>query len=344
MKHYFSLLLIAALAFSLQSNAQTNKEPFLTKNISASIKNVKVQTSGGSITVDGAGEGQTRIEMYVQANGNNNNLSKEEIQSRLERDYAIEIITNNQQVSAIAQQKNKNFNWRDQLSISFKVFVPKNVSTDLNTSGGSISISNVSGEQDFRTSGGSLSVENVKGKINGKTSGGSIEVLNSDDEIDLSTSGGSIAAKDCSGNIRLRTSGGSLEFMRLKGNIEASTSGGSVRGKDIMGDVNAHTSGGNVEFDNVSGSLKASTSGGNIDVDMTKLDKFLTLSNSGGNVRLTVPKNQGLDLNLRGNRVKSAALNNFSGSMEDDELKGTINGGGAQVTVRGGGNIQLAFK
>lgn len=344
MKNYFAVFLIAALAFSLQINAQTNREPFLTKNFSATIKNVKVQTSGGSITVDGAGEGQTRIEMYVQANGNDKNLSKEEIQSRLEKDYAIEIITNNQQVSAIAQRKNKNFNWRNELSISFKVFAPKNVSTDLNTSGGSINISNVSGVQDFKTSGGSLSVANVKGKINGRTSGGSIQVSNSNDEIDLSTSGGSIAAKDCSGNIRLRTSGGSLDFKGLRGNIEASTSGGSVRAKDIVGDVDAHTSGGNLDFENISGSLKASTSGGNIDVDMTKLDKFLTLSNSGGNVRLTVPKNQGLDVNLRGDRVKTTALSNFSGSMEDDELKGKINGGGAQVTVKGGGNIQLAFK
>jgi DUF4097 and DUF4098 domain-containing protein YvlB len=344
MKNYFSAFLIAALAFSLQINAQTNKEPFLTKNFPASIKNVKVETSGGSITVDGAGEGQTRVEMYVQANGNNNNMSKEEIQSRLEKDYAIEIITNNQQVSAIAQRKNKNFNWRDQLSISFKVFVPKNVSTDLNTSGGSISISNVSGEQDFKTSGGSLNVANVKGKINGRTSGGSIQVSDSDSEIDLSTSGGSIAAKDCSGNIRLNTSGGSLDFKRLKGNLQAKTSGGSVHGKDIEGDVDAHTSGGNISFDNMSGSLKASTSGGNINVEMTKLDKFLTLNNSGGNVQLTVPKNQGLDLNLRGNRVKSTTFTNFSGSMEDDEVKGQMNGGGAQITVKGSGNVQLAFR
>jgi hypothetical protein len=344
MKNYFSASLVAVLAFCLQTSAQTNKEPFLTKNFAASIKNVKVQTSGGSIAVEGVAEGQTRIEMYVQANGNNNTLSKEEIQERLEKDYAIEIITNNQEVSAIAQRKNKITNWRNELSISFKVFAPKKLATDLKTSGGSITISNVTGQQDFKTSGGSLSVAKVKGKINGKTSGGSIQVSDSDSEIDLSTSGGSIAAKDCSGNIKLNTSGGSLDFTRLKGNIQAKTSGGSVKGQDITGDVDAHTSGGNIAFENISGSLKASTSGGNINVEMTKLDKYLTLSNSGGNVRLTVPKNQGLDLNLKGNRVKSTALSNFSGSMEDDELNGKINGGGAQITVKGNGNVQLAFK
>ena len=77
---------------------------------------------------------------------------------------------------------------------------------------------------------------------------------------------------------------------------------------------------------------------------MTKLDKYLTLQNSGGSVHLTVPKNQGLDLNLKGDRVKSTALSNFSGSMEDDEVKGKINGGGALVTVKGNGSVHLAFK
>jgi hypothetical protein len=344
MKKYLGLVLAVSFACFVQAKAQTDKTPFLTKNLAASVKTVKVQTSGGSIMVEGVTAGQTRIEMYVHANGNNNVLSKEEIQARLEKDYSIEIITSQQQVSAIAKQKNRITNWKNALNISFKVFVSKNVTTDLNTSGGSISISNVSGEQNFKTSGGSLSVAHVTGKINGKTSGGSIEVSDSDNEIDLSTSGGSISAKDCSGKIKLNTSGGSLEFKRIKGNILAKTSGGNVNGKDVTGDVDAHTSGGNINFDNISGSLEASTSGGNIDVEMSKLDKYLTLRNSGGNVHLTVPKNQGLDIDLKGDRVKSMSLNNFTGSMEDDEVKGKINGGGAQITVKGGGRIQLAFK
>jgi hypothetical protein len=47
---------------------------------------------------------------------------------------------------------------------------------------------------------------------------------------------------------------------------------------------------------------------------------------------------------LKGDRVKSTALTNFSGSMEDDEVKGKINGGGAMITVKGNGSIHLAFK
>lgn len=344
MKKYFGIFLIACFVCTIQVAAQTDKTPFLTKSFDASVKNVKVQTSGGSITVEGATGGQPRIEMYVKANDQHDDMTKEEIKARLEKDYAIEIITNSQQVSAIAQRKNKISNWKNELSISFKIFSPKNISTELNTSGGSISLSNVSGNQDFKTSGGSLEVDHVTGKIKGRTSGGSINVSDCDNEIDLNTSGGSISAKNCTGKIDLHTSGGSLQLKNLKGDIQAKTSGGSVHGKDVSGEIDAHTSGGNIDFEDVSGSLEASTSGGNIEVNMTKLDKYLTLHNSGGSVSLTVPKNQGLDLNLKGDRVKSSEMSNFSGTMEDDELKGKINGGGASVTVKGNGNIRLAFK
>lgn len=344
MKKYFGILMIACIAGFVQLQGQTNKTPFLTKSFTGAIKNAKVQTSGGSITVEGITTGEGRVEMYVQSNDRHDDLSKEQIQKKLDEEYTIEISTTNQQLTVIAKQKNRNINWRNALSISFKVFAPTNISTDLNTSGGSISISNVSGNQHFKTSGGSLQIDHVKGKIDGKTSGGSIEVADSDNDINLSTSGGSISAKNCTGNIDLKTSGGSLQLKNLKGIVNARTSGGSVHGKDVSGEIAAHTSGGNIDFENVSGCLDASTSGGNIDVEMTKLDKYLTLHNSGGSVHLTVPKNQGLDINLKGDRVKTKDFTNFSGSMEDDEVKGKLNGGGAAITVKGNGSVHLAFK
>ena len=345
MKKFLGIMIAVCLGALIQLHAQTQDNPYLTKSLQGqSIKNVKVETSGGSIDVDGITSGEAKVEMYVRSNDRHDNLTKEEIKAKLEEDYIIEIVVSNAKLTATAKQKNKITNWKNALSISFKVYVPKNVSTDLNTSGGSISISNVTGQQDFRTSGGSLHADHISGKINGRTSGGSIEVSDATDDINLSTSGGGISAKDCSGKMKLTTSGGSLQFKRLKGTIEAKTSGGNVQGNEISGEIEAHTSGGNIDFQDISGSLDASTSGGNIDVTMTKLDKYLTLQNSGGSVHLTVPKNQGLDLNLKGDRVKSTALTNFSGSMEDDEVKGKINGGGAMITVKGNGSVHLAFK
>ncbi|MGZ8537569.1 MAG: DUF4097 family beta strand repeat-containing protein [Flavisolibacter sp.] len=333
-----SLMLVAA------SNAQTEKTPYLTKSLSGeSIKNVKVETSGGSISVTGGSE--ARIDVYVTPNNGKENLSKEEIKQRLEEKYDVVINISNGKLEATAKPKERKMDWKKALSISFKVFVPQSVSTELHTSGGSISLNNLSGNQDFSTSGGSLAIDKVTGKIHGRTSGGSIDIEDSKSEIDLNTSGGSITAKNCEGTIKLRTSGGSLSLNDLNGTISANTSGGSVGGKNIKGELEAHTSGGNIHFNDLYCSLETSTSGGNIDIAFKEIGKFIKVSNSGGNIALEIPKGKGLDLKLEANSIKTDKLENFSGNLDDDEISGKLNGGGVSVKVHAGsGRISLALK
>ncbi len=346
MKKYFFTALIAFQAFITLAQNRNEREPFLTKSFSKeSVKNVEVETSGGSIYVEGDAGSQSRVEVYIQQNNyKGNDLSKEEIQRRLNEDYQLNVEVNNNKLTAIAKPKNRNMNWKRALNISFKVFVQQNVSTELKTSGGSIELKNLSGEQDFATSGGSLSIDNLSGIIKGRTSGGSINLVNSKDEIDLQTSGGSINAKDCTGNIKLETSGGSLQLNALNGKIKANTSGGNVRGEDISGELISHTSGGNIFLDDLACSLETSTSGGNIDVSIKQLGKYITINNSGGNIDLEIPRNKGVDLKLYGDKIKTDALNNFSGKSDDDEISGTLNGGGIPVIVKSGsGRINLSF-
>ena len=344
MKKYLLCLLLAAVQFSVQAQVKSGKEPYMTKSLSSeSIKDVQVRTSGGSISVEGVAS-QARVEVYVSSN-NNKELSKTEIQQRLNEMYDLSVTAANGKLTATAKSKERIKDWKKALNISFKVFVPKNVSTDLETSGGSISLTNLSGALEFSTSGGSLDVDNVSGKVDGKTSGGSIHLVNSKDDIKLSTSGGSIDAKNCDGNLRLSTSGGSLDLSDLKGDIEAKTSGGSVHGRNIGGELMTHTSGGSVHLSDLSCSLEASTSGGNIDVSIRQLGKYVKISNSGGNIDLELPKDKGMDLELSGDKIKTDRLEKFAGKIGDDEVNGKLNGGGVPVRVdAGSGRISLTLK
>jgi len=322
MKKYFSLLI--ATGISLLSMAQSDKAPYLTKSLAnQTVSNVKVETSGGSISVAGVSTAEAKIEVYVTGN-NNGNLSKEEIDKRLSDDYTLDVSFNNGKLTAIAKNKSYNMNWKKALNISFKVYVPKDVSTELHTSGGSINLNNLNGEQDFATSGGSLHVDGVSGKINGKTSGGSVHVSNSHDDIDLSTSGGSIEAKNCDGELRLNTSGGSLRLDDLKGNIKANTSGGSIRGGNVQGELITHTSGGSITLNALACSLETSTNGGSINVDFASLGKYVRISNNGGDINLQLPSGKGYNLDLAGRKIDTGTLNNFSGSVENDRVSGKL--------------------
>jgi hypothetical protein len=345
MKRLFLFLVSALQLVFLQAQNKYEKEPFLTRALTnESIKEVEVQTSGGSISVEGVSS-NARIEVYVSSNNDKDNLSKEEIQKRLDEKYDLNIGVSNNKLTATSKPKEKIRDWKTALSISFKIYVPQNVSTQLTTSGGSIHLTRLSGSQEFTTSGGSLHLDGLSGKVNGRTSGGSIHLENSKDDIDLVTSGGSIHAKNTEGNIRLSTSGGSLELKGLKGTIKASTSGGSVLGKEIQGELIATTSGGSIQFADLACSLQTATSGGNIDVSFKELGSYVKISNSAGNIDLELPRSKGLDLKLSANRIKTDHFENFNGKVEDERVEGKLNGGGIPVTVMAGsGRINLVLK
>ena len=238
MKKYFLIASISVLNLPAIAQFKGDKEPFLTKTLKAeSFTEANVRTTGGNISVTGVEATEARVEVYVYPNNSKNVLSKEEIQQRINEKYDLDISVSNNKLVATAKPKEKITDWKKALNIGFKVFVPKNIGTDLSTSGGSINLVNLSGNQEFSTSGGNLDLDNVSGKIKGRTSGGNINLENSKDNIDLSTSGGNIEASNCQGKLRLSTSGGSLFLKELKGDIRATTSGGNVDGKNIGGEL-----------------------------------------------------------------------------------------------------------
>jgi DUF4097 and DUF4098 domain-containing protein YvlB len=346
MKHTIALLFFVPVVFCAHAQFNAEKTPVITKSLGSDIRNIQAETSGGSISVMGVSS-DTKIEVYASPNNyRDNKLSESEIKEKLEKDYKLTLTTDNNKLTAIAEPKDRKMNWRNALNISFRIYVSKNVSTDLATSGGSISLKNLSGNLKFATSGGSLTLDDVGGTIDGRTSGGSIQLENSKaDDVDLSTSGGSVEARNCEGRLKLTTSGGSLVLNDLKGDIKAVTSGGSIDGKNVSGELYTHTSGGSIHLEDLYCSLDASTSGGNINVSMKEIGKYVRLNNSGGNIDIELPKTKGMDLDLSADKIKTNGLDNFSGKMEDDKVEGKLNGGGALVKANAGsGRIYLKIK
>jgi DUF4097 and DUF4098 domain-containing protein YvlB len=124
---------------------------------------------------------------------------------------------------------------------------------DINTSGGSIKIERARGTVDAHTSGGSITVNEVMGTINANTSGGSIKAHISqqpDSDCRLTTSGGSVTvylANDIAVNVDAGTSGGSVhtEFpVTIKGKINKRHLKAKINGGGPL--LYLHTSGGSI--------------------------------------------------------------------------------------------------
>ena len=263
---------------------------------------VEVSTSGGRIEVIGKSTTKVTVNAIAYVNGrrsSNANLDNwsitiEEIQGKI----------------VAKAEKESNMGWlrccKDE-SIAFEIETPVNTELNARTSGGSVSIENLSGNQYARTSGGRMIANNIQG------------------------------------NVEMRTSGGAIRLENIEGQAEVATSGGSIRAKKVTQGLKARTSGGSLHLQEISGSLEARTSGGSIDVRLVNPIEYIEVSTSGGNVTVEVPENLGYDLELTGSRVRTE-LRNFTGSSSRDAIKGAMNGGGIPLKARtSGGSVSLKY-
>lgn len=289
--------------------AQSDEKPYLTKQFQmGNSGKLEAETSGGNIAVLGQKSGQAKVEVYVRGNNGKAKLSADEIKERLEN-YEITINQEGNTLYAKSRSKKNFSSWvvNNGLSISFKIYVPEKVASRLQTSGGNIAIADVAGEQQVSTSGGNISVDNVNG------------------------------------NTALETSGGNINVDNYKGRLTVECSGGNIKLSNASGELKVETSGGNISLSEVSGGVEAETSGGNISAKLSQIDKFLTLETSGGNISANIPMDKGLDIDIEADKVHANIKNwNFSGKIDKDVIKGSVNGGGIPVKIRtSGGNVNL---
>lgn len=298
-----------------------------------SIRFVEAETEGGNISVEGVRDGDARIAVYARSRG-----SEASIRERFADHYTVTINTAKNKLTVTAKRKKLRVRDNEQVSVSFRIYVPVTASSDLRTSGGNIRCRHLSAErQQVMTSGGNIAFDEVKGHVSGKTSGGNISINNCNDTFELFSSGGNIHARESNGNFSLSTSGGNIALEDLAGTIKATTSGGNVTADRVEGSLTTSSSGGNLRLQELSCSLDAATSGGNLHVIMRKTGAYVKLRNQGsGHTLLELPGTSGLNIHATGRSIELPKSPAFTGDISEREVNGTLNGGGVPVTIDGG--------
>ncbi|WP_273214835.1 histidine kinase [Runella zeae] len=235
-------------------------------------------------------------------------------------------------------------NWLNFPKVSFRVYLPTNISTQVyNSFGGDIFLKSLKGRHQFNTMGGHIKLDNVEGELKGRTTGGNIHFLSCDAKADVSTFGGNIKIEQCKGEIKVSTKGGNIHIRHCEAKIYTDTWGGNIKASHCKGDLKCYTSGGNIAFEEIQGNIGASTKGGNMRVSIKAIDEYLWLEANSGNINIDLPLQQGLQLNVKGSRVKMPFLPNFNGVKKNRYINGQLNGGGANVTLKTQGGV-IAIK
>lgn len=199
--------------------------------------------------------------------------------------------------SSIAVESKKRFSWFDNVDLHAELTIPKHIQINANTSGGHLDASNLKGNHKLETSGGHITLDNLEGDITAETMGGHINCTN------------------LTGSYILKTMGGHIEIDHLEGSAQVKTNGGHLK------------------FSDVSGHVSGKTSGGNISATFVKLDGPVDLATSAGNIKLVFPKSAGAELDLRGSSVYLDDAFKLKGTIKEDRITGTMNGGGPTVSA-----------
>ena len=150
-------------------------------------------------------------------------------------------------------------------SAEFTVQAPRDLDlVRVETRGGSIGVSNISGRVESETAGGSVTLDNIGGVVQANTMGGSISLTSAATDAMLKSAGGAIAVDTVGGRLTATTYGGDLVVGSVKQNAYLDTAGGSITIRKAGGDLNASTAGGNIDAGDIGGSATLKTAGGNI--------------------------------------------------------------------------------
>ena len=322
----FALVVMVSTIISCNGFAQEGQTPTITKTFELNKPGtLHSKSSGGSIEVIAQGSNEVIIQAFVRKNGTVLDQRDPMIKEILE-DFELKFEQEGSEIYAIVKRID-HFNVLKNVGISLKVIVPKEMSCNVSSSGGSVKVDGVNGKHKISSNGGSVRLENISGYTEAKSSGGNLKMFEAKGEIYVSSSGGGITVEN------------------VRGDVHASSSGGGVKLENINGNIDASSSGGGVTITGKAGNVKAKSSGGGVHADIYDLNKSLYLQSSGGGVSANIRNGDklGLDLDLRAGKV-NVNLKNFSGTAEKNRVNGSMNGGGIPVYMHAsGGNVNLEF-
>jgi Toastrack DUF4097 len=232
---------------------------------------------------------------------------------------------------------------------NLEVTLPKGLeSLSVETLGGDIDVSDLTGNLTAEASGGKINVGHVSGNIDIRAAGGTIVLGVIGGSARCLSGGGAINAVEIRGDALLETGGGDIHLRKAGGSVRASTAGGRIDVVEAKGTVQAHTFGGPIQIGSAKGVHCESASGSIVAQFLPGiLDSFL--STGSGDITVWIPSNLRVSIRAQneGSGNPGTVVSDFPGlhvmpsgpAVTADLL---INGGGPIVQLAGnGGRIYI---
>jgi len=300
---------VALLTGVLSAAGETHEEKFEKTEALARSGKVLISNISGEIEVKTWTEEKVKIDAVKISEASSPEKAKENSAA-----VAIEVTKQGDVLQIETKYPRRKGFWGDEgvdVTVNYKLWIPDKASVEAKS---------VSGDIAFASIGGS---------IKGKAVSGSISVAGAAAGADCDSVSGELNLSDITGDAYLKTVSGGIEVDRIKGAVDAESVSGGLRFLDVSAarTVSAKTVSGNVVYQGL----------------INPQGRYGFKSHS-GNIRLTLPAGSAFEFEAKtfSGTIDSDFEVQMSGKLSPRELRGSVNGGGANITLMSfSGSIDL---
>jgi hypothetical protein len=220
--------------------------------LESGITRLEIRIPDGKVEVKGTDREGVSYTGELLINGS----SQEKANEAMKSDWTVQ--RNGDTLALVLEQKGPKWNlisifdWTQKKAF-LTVQIPQSLLTKIETSNGSVHITDMNGDSEVKTSNGPITLVNIHGNVKANTSNGTGTFTDIDGSLDMHTSNGGITLKNIAGNVTAESSNGSINGSSIiNGKWDFKTSNGRIVlaiPEDSNADIEAKTSNGSVGGD-----------------------------------------------------------------------------------------------
>jgi DUF4097 and DUF4098 domain-containing protein YvlB len=207
------------------------------------------------------------------------------------------------------------------VSVDFWLVIPSQAAADMKSISGDVLMEDIGADAKAVTISGDIDMKNIGGKLRAHATSGEVTVFDAREGVDCESVSGDLEIRRVRGGADLKTVSGDITLENCQGDVEAEVVSGDIDLVDISGarEVTAKSMSGNVKY---VGSLEE---GGSYQIGSLN-----------GDVTMMLPGSSAFELYAK---TFSGDLNTdfevtLAGKISKRELRGTVNGGGADLSIK----------
>jgi DUF4097 and DUF4098 domain-containing protein YvlB len=308
------LLVYGALALSPVRAAATDTFE-RTFNVTSPVR-LELSNGSGNVDIRGSADGKVHVVGKVTAGWSVFGSSEKGVQ---------EVVANppvEQRDNVVRIGKN-NFSLKN-ISIEYKVEVPRDTEIDASVASGGMTVDNVRGPVKASSASGYLHVYRVERDTQVSAASGAIEVSGIGGILRVNSASGDIVLTDVKGDLKASAASGAIKVNNPGDRVDASSASGSIEIRGAKSDLKVHAISGSV---NVAGDPSASrywelkSVSGSVDIHVPPSASFLlTAETTSGDIRTNIP----VVLEEQGKHSLRAHVGTSSGRIEVHTVSGGV--------------------